>query len=243
MKNVIILGPGRTGSSFLSGLIARNRFYINREAILEREGYPDGDYENPDLVDLNKDIFFESGYGHHKVKYNKNVDIGAMKALHENEDITKYKEIIKKCQSKKPWLWKDPRLCYTIHFWGKLLDFSAIKLIFIEREIYQIFRSYTKHKVFFTKKDVYRKYDDQVLSVNRFLKENNFECLNLNFDDLKDKQKLIDTLNNYLETDISLDDYNSIHRANITKKEPEIKFWLRYGLGVAKLKFDRVFQK
>ena len=102
MKNIIILGPGRTGSSFLAGLISRNKFYINRSSIQSRRAYPDGDYENPDLISLNKNIFLGSGYGYPKDKFHKPVDVNAIKLLIKTSNIEKYNRFVTKCEKNKP---------------------------------------------------------------------------------------------------------------------------------------------
>jgi len=243
LKNVIILGPGRTGSSFLAGFIALNRYYINQESIKDRLGYPSGDYENPDLVGMNKNIFFESGYGHHKVRYDRPVNILSIKKLAENRDIEKYRNFIGLCEQNLPWLWKDPRLCYTMYFWKYLLNLENIRFIFITRDRYQIFRSYTKYKVFFTRQDVYRKYDAQVNAIEEFFTANNIKPLKMVYEELWNKDTLIEKLNQFLGTDIGTEDYTAVHRTGITKKETESRFWIRYGIGLAKLKLQRSFEK
>ena len=240
MKNVIILGPGRTGSSFLAGLISHNKFYINLEKIQARRAYPDGDYENPELIDLNKKLFFASGYDHHKIRYGRSVDINAMKNLAQGNELEEFKALIKKCAQNRPWLWKDPRLCYTIHFWQEFLNFNDINLIFITRDHYQIFRSYTKHQIPLTQKEIYEKYDKQVQTVENFLQTNGLDALRIHFNEFKDKPSLIDKLNQFLGTYITMDDYRAIHRTNISKKESEMRFWLRYGFGLSKLKIARM---
>lgn len=242
MKNVIILGPGRTGSSILAGMIAHNRFYINMESIQSRDGYPDGDYENPELVALNKDIFFESGYGHHKIKFDRSVDIESMEKLGRTGDIEKYKNFVAKCDQNSPWLWKDPRLCYTIFFWKDMLDVNDVDIIFITRDPYQIFKSYMKYQVFFTKQDVYRKYDEQVGAVENFLRNTQMDVLRVDYEELKDIPVLVEKLNGHLNTNIKMEDYEAIYRSNFKKQEKPLKFWFRYGIGVTKLKIDRTIK-
>jgi len=243
MKNIVILGPGRTGSSLLAGLIAKDRYYINQDAIATRDGYPDGDYENPDLVELDKAIFFESGYGHHKIRFDRSVDIQKMAAWAEKCAPEKYKKFVEKCEQHKPWLWKDPRLCYTIYFWKSFIDLKDIKLIFITRDHDQIFRSYTKYKVFFTKADVYKKYDEQVAAVENLIQQENLDVLRIHYDALKNKDALIKKLNTYLGTEILPSDYDAVRRTKISKKESELSFQIRYGLGVGKLKLQRWLKK
>jgi len=240
MKNVIILGPGRTGSSFLAGLISHNRYYINLEQIGVRRAYPDGDYENPQLVDLNKKLFFASGYDHHKIRHGRSVDIDRMKNLAKTIGVDDFKLFLQKCEQNRPWLWKDPRLCYTIYFWQEFLDFNDIHVIFITRDHYQIFKSYTKHQIPLTRKEIYKKYDEQIRTVENFLKTNNLDALRIHFNEFKDKESLIHKLNRFLGTDITVDDYRAIHRKNISKKESEARFWLRYGFGFSKLKIAKM---
>ncbi len=243
MNNIVILGPGRTGSSLLSGLISKDRYYINLEAIETRDGYPDGDYENPDLVELDKAIFFESGYGHHKIRFDRPVDIQKVEDWAGKCDAEKYRQFVEKCEQNSPWLWKDPRLCYTIYFWKSFIDLTSVKLIFITRDHKQIFRSYTKYKVFFTKEDIYRKYDEQVAAVEHLIKRENLDVLRIHYDELKNKETLIQKLNSYLDLDIQMGDYDAIRRTKISKKESELKFRIRYSIGVCKLKLQRWLKK
>ncbi|QTA79110.1 NTP hydrolase p-loop-containing [Desulfonema limicola] len=243
MKNVIILGAGRTGSSPLAGLIAYKRYYIQQEAIKSRGGYPDGDYENPELIKLNQDILMESGYGYTKANINKSVNIDTIKQfIHQNKNFSKYHDFLKNCNEHSPWLWKDPRLCYTIHFWKELINFDQIKFIFITRDKKDIFRSYTKNNIYCTKKDVYQKYEEQVDSVKLFFKENNLNSLNIHSPELKNKEKLIEKLNQYLEIDIKVSDYDAVYKPNIRKKESGLHFWIRYYTGFIKIMIERAFK-
>jgi hypothetical protein len=244
MKNIIILGPGRTGSSLLSGLISHNRFYIQREEVQSRIGYPDGDYEAPELVRLNKGIFFESGYNYHKIESDKPVDVSAIENLINNNDtVEKCKNFVIKCEQNSPWLWKDPRLCHTIYFWKHLIDLKNINFIFITRDRFKVFKSYSKFRIVYTKKEVYKNYDEQVMSVEKFLKSNKLDVLRIDYGELGDKQKLIKKLNSFLATDIMLKDFDYILKTNIKKKEPDTAFWIRYYLGATKLKLDRFVEK
>ena len=243
VKNVIILGAGRTGSSLLAGLIAHNRYWINQESIESRAGYPDGDYENPSLVKLNKDILTESGYGYTKVVSDCKVDITAIKKLVYADNIYKYKAFIQKCEENSPWLWKDPRLCYTIYFWQSLLELDNIDFLFITRNRYDIFRSYTKYQIYTTKTEVYRKYDEQITAVEAFLEENKVPCLKIHYPELKRKEELISKLNNYLGTSITIADYKAVERTGMRPNETELAFWLRYYWGVCKLKIGKNYEE
>ena len=241
MKNVIILGAGRTGSSFLSGLVSYNRFYINREMITSREGYPDGDYENPELIMLNKQILLKSGYGYDKAFALKPVDIDSIKQFSKTAENTAFKNFVIKCNQNQPWLWKDPRLCYTIFFWQRFIDITRLRFIKITRDPYLVFRSHSKHQVKHLKKDLYNNYAWQTRAVDRFLSEHNLNALHIDYAELK-SPAIIHKINDYLETDISREDYFEIKKDNISKKESRFRFLLRYTKGAGKIYLQKLHQ-
>ena len=242
MKNIIIIGPGRTGSSILAGIISNNRFYINIESISSRGGaYPDGDYENPDLIRLNQSLFQRSGYGHTKVESNKDVDTVFMKNYSASKDISEFEDFIQKCNQNEPWLWKDPRLAFTIFFWKNLIDINRINFIFITRDPYSVFRSFSKYGIYYTKQEIYQRYQYQIDTSKRFFSSNNINPLHISYSELWEKEKLIDKLNSYLGTDISLKDYDRVVKTSIKKKEEsEFSFLTRYYYGFLKLKASKL---
>ncbi len=242
MDNVIILGGGRTGSSFLAGLIARDRFYINHKKIRNRRGYPDGDYENPELVDLDRAILLNSGYGFSKLHWSANVDVEAIKKLSKETTDKKYQDLVNKCERNAPWLWKDPRLCFTIYFWRDRVNLDNIKFVFITRDKEDIFKSFTKFQVTYTKSEIFNKNDWQNDSVNKFFEEANIEPLHIDYPELKKKEHIIKKINDFLGTEITKKDYERIYRSNYRKKEKSWQFRMRYYWGVSKLKVGRMLR-
>ena len=73
--------------------------------------------------------------------------------------------------------------------------------------------------------------------------ENNIKPLKIIYEELWNKDTLIKKLNQFLGTDIDKEDYAAVHRTGISKKETESRFWIRYGIGLAKLKLQRSFEK
>ena len=241
MKNVIILGAGRTGSSFLSGLISHNRFYIQQENISSRYSYPDGDYENPELKELNKKILWDSGYKYHKAMVRKPVDIEAIKALGQQpNDI--YHDFMEKCAQNEPWLWKDPRLCFTIYHWDKYIKKDDIAFIRITRDPFLVFKSHSKKGIYSSLKDVVQTCHQENVAVDTYLSDHKIPFLNIDYSELKDFN-IIKKLNVFLGIHISEGDYMHIRKDNKRKKESELKFNLRYAIGLLKLQLDNILSK
>lgn len=242
MKNVIILGAGRTGSSFLAGLISHRRFYIEKDSISSRDSYPDGDYENPDLKALNKKILKLSGYDHPKIDKSETASIEKIKSITVDSKNNVYKEFIARCEMNKPWLWKDPRLCYTIHFLDRFLDKNNINFIKITRDPYLVFRSHSKHHISYSLKSVIQTYHLENVAVDDYLSEKEIRFLNVDYSELKN-ENIIYKLNDFLGTSITTDDYNHIRKEGINRKESYYKFQTRYALGLLRNTIQNIFRK
>nr|WP_321399864.1 sulfotransferase [uncultured Desulfobacter sp.] len=235
MENVIILGAGRTGSSFLSGLISHSRYYIEKAGISQRDFYPGGDYENPELKELNKKILWDSGYKHLKAMTAIPVNVEAIKKLRDSSESKKiYTDFLAKCDENSPWLWKDPRLCFTIYFWDPLLNLDNIKFIKITRDPYLVFRSHTKKVILGSFKDIVQTYHQENVSVDNYLTDRKLPFLNLDYSELSDV-KIIEKLNGFLGTDITSEDYHHIRKKTKKRKETDFRFNIRYMIGRSKL--------
>lgn len=217
MKNAIILGAGRTGSSVLAGLIYQTGYYINAEAIEPRSRYPLGDYENPELQEMNRKIFQSVDYPFDVVQHDRYPSIEKIKALKWEVDDSIdsiYKKFLEKNEANHPWLWKDPRLSFTIHFWVQGLDLRNTVFIHTTRAPYEIFISHNKKWIKFTKESVYRTNREEVASVQIFAQENDIDMLEIDHRELTEKPaNIISRLNERLETDLAMEDFNRVFRS------------------------------
>ncbi|HWH70686.1 MAG TPA: hypothetical protein VNT26_14955, partial [Candidatus Sulfotelmatobacter sp.] len=115
--NIIILTGGLSGSSVLSHLIAREGFWLG-DATKEIDYKT---YENSQLVDLNVEILNASGYAWKDVMDIPPPSIGQIEQAASRGEGREFSGFVDKCNAQAPWLWKDPRLCYTIYFWKKYI--------------------------------------------------------------------------------------------------------------------------
>lgn len=243
MKNVIILTTGRTGSSVLAGLISRDRYYIDRESVQARFSYPKGDFENPELIRLNNQLLQAAGYDNPKrVRCSCNpVEsvIASFKKMAVSERGDEYDSFVEKCSRFEPWLWKDPRLVFTIHFWKYLIDLEKIRFITITRDPYQIFRSFSKGGIAYTRKEVYEHVAYESRLIEMFLDAHGVRPLRLDYSEIWDRLILNRKLDEFLGISISEEDYNDIVKPVSVKQESAPLFQLRYCWGYLKLQVKR----
>ncbi|MFP3982479.1 MAG: hypothetical protein ACLFV2_02150 [Desulfurivibrionaceae bacterium] len=215
-KNVIIMTTGSSGSSVLAGTIALKGYWLGEKT----KKLKFDTYENAELVDLNKEILLLSGFNHHDCNDIPPPSVTDIKRLLDKIDISKYQAFIAKCDTHGPWLWKDPRLSYTIHFWGKILNLNKVNFIFIERDAKQ---SYTglilKRKVpmsFMQHGLMNNNYNQSCL---QFYRNNALPYLHINFQDLITfPDHYLKRIGKFLDIDLNLSDLQKIYNGDLYKK-------------------------
>src|SRR5581483_5743845 len=134
MKNVIILTSGLSGSSVLTGLIARAGLWTG-DATYQKQDY--NTFENRELIDLNLQLFEAAGYrGNYLLEFSPEV-IRNIASLAGKIDDSPFRDFLAKCDRNAPWVWKDPRLWLTIRFWRPLLHLEDCHFIVLTRGLMQ----------------------------------------------------------------------------------------------------------
>jgi len=139
-------------------------------------------------------------------------------------DHDQLEKFVSKCNNNKPWLWKDPRLWITIRLWARFLDLNEIVFIVLTRDIMQGWISTTIRRQIQTI-DHARKYNENVRnSITEFLKENKAMYYDLQYEDLLiNSDRVISELNQLAGTSLSLQDFRSVFRGVLGKKQHGLK--------------------
>ena len=141
--NVIILTSGLTGSSVLTGLISQAGYWTG-DSTHKKKDYDT--FENEELIDLNLRIFQEADYkGNYLTQFSPET-LARINSLSKTMDGSLYRAFVEKCSQHRPWVWKDPRLWMTIHFWKDILDLKDLTIetylkAIIEKQDNQLFNS------------------------------------------------------------------------------------------------------
>src|ERR1700730_11916059 len=91
--NVIILTSGITGSSVLSGFLARSGYWAGDTT--QKKEYDT--FENSELTRLNLQIFQQAGYAGNYIKEFSTDAIARIASLHGTIDDLPYREFLRKC--------------------------------------------------------------------------------------------------------------------------------------------------
>lgn len=208
MHNIVILTHGWTGSSIFAGLLGRAGAWLGNETFVK----PDYDtFENADLIKLNDQLLgrFAAGMNHQHEFDNEHVRQILIRS--RGEDLSDFRAFMALCEKHRPWLWKDPRLTWTIRVWADLIDLSRTRFVVLTREPMQawITSNLRRHvqSWAFT-----RAYKDGITQSNiRFLQERGLPYLSLSFEDLLLRpEATLQLLNGYLGISLQLADLQAV---------------------------------
>jgi hypothetical protein len=214
-KNVIILTLGLSGSSVLTGLIARAGYWTGDDTFKKEYNT----YENKELIRLNSRLLEAAEYQKDYTSEFSSDAIDRVAALEGRIDVDGYKQFIRNCDAHRPWIWKDPRLYLTMRFWGKLLDLEQINFILLTRDQKQAWISQQLRRQVCTF-DYFRRYDDGVRdSLVRFLEENRRPYLAFSYEDLIVRPAdTIAKMNPYIDATLTVDDLKAIYTGRLYTK-------------------------
>lgn len=224
-KNIIILTHGWTGSSIFAGLFGTAGYWLGSETMRK----PDyNTNENADLVGLNRVLLqaLSPGLSHeHCFDFG---EVVAMAQRSENLDLQPYRDFVARCSRSSPWLWKDPRLTWTIRGWAKVLDLEHTAFLVLTRDDVQAWISANTRRhvqsLQFT-----RQYNHGITRSNvAFVQDQGLPFLQMSFEDLLlSPEKTLERLNEFFEVELTLAHLQGVCREPLHQKS---RGWKDLGL-------------
>jgi hypothetical protein len=207
-RNVIILTSGITGSSVLAGFLARSGYWVGDRT--HKKEYDT--FENQELIDLNREIFRQSGYTNNYVYESSTEVLRRIESLYGKIDASPFLSFIEKCDGHRPWIWKDPRLWLTFRYWKHLVNPEECQFILLTRDLRQAWLSIILRRQIMSYR-VFRKQEEHVIkSILGILNDNGLQHLHVRYDDLIAKpDSTIERLNQYLDAKLTIDDLKTVY--------------------------------
>lgn len=235
MKNCLITGFGRSGTSLMAGLLHSNGYFLGNNLYTPRFSNPKGFFENDFINGINESILESYDYNKVPVEFRKfkekhspfNPDYGH-RWLSFIEEKTKIEcnnqniiEKIKKATKNINFAYKDPRFNYTLGVWSNFITNDTL-IICVFRNPSVVFDSVLKEcknadylSNFYINPEIIEKlwYNSYSYILNHFYKKISNQIYFINYEQLinHDAKEL---LNKLLETnlDFSFAD-NSLNRS------------------------------
>ncbi len=140
MKNCLILGFGRSGTSLMGGILHRSGYYMGDKLYKPRHSNPKGFFENAIINGINEQILepfdyvnfypnshsFNKAYSPFKPRRGQRWLSFIMPDLNiECNDTTILREINHEIKKKK-FAYKDPRFVFTLKIWEEYIDDECV---------------------------------------------------------------------------------------------------------------------
>lgn len=149
-KNVIVVGPPRSGTSLTASVFAGQGYYVAEERESEVRGGDDanpfGYWEAAGVIDRNVDVFARAGYPHHNTWLFDRITPEHVDRIRLMEPSENDRRFVEGYNQHAPWMWKDPRLCYTIGYWWPLVDQDTTVVLVVRRDVEAVYRSFRRQE-------------------------------------------------------------------------------------------------
>ena len=123
-RNVVIVGPPRSGTSLTSDIFARQDYFTGKP-VMEGDDYnPFGYYEAEDVIEANVGVFQAAGYEHHNTWKFDAISESQIAAINALKPRVVDRDLLARWNEHSPWMWKDLNMVYF-----KLLTFQRCLLV------------------------------------------------------------------------------------------------------------------
>lgn len=140
MRDCLVLGSGRSGTSMMSGVLAAAGYFMGENLYRARHSNPKGIFENAQINGINEHIL--SPYAAGGVDGQRTTQApgaGQFWLLNLDEAVSvecREPELADRLRSmvgRRPFAYKDPRFCYTLPVWQPYLSATCRYIVMIRR--------------------------------------------------------------------------------------------------------------
>ena len=222
-KNVLVVGMPRSGTSMTAAIFANNGYFVaedqNKELRASDEYNPSGYWEAEPLIQCNAEIFAAAGFKHDNTWLYDSITDDQANAILSLQPSVKHQQLVDKFNQHNPWIWKDPRLCYTLGYWWPLLDATTTSVLFLKRDPKEIYNSFIRLKWRSTsqedKADVLLRIQKHLDATEAALKKYNIPHIVIHYSDYKNHpEKTADKLSRFFDLHLNKDDLGYQNKYN-----------------------------
>lgn len=147
-RNVIILGMPRSGTSMTAAIFARQGYFLAEDVDEELrpgdEHNPSGYFEARGLVERNATLLRRAGFSGHNTWLFDPITDEQSETLRHLAPTPEDHAFATGYAAHRPWLWKDPRLCYTLAYWWPLIDQENTRVLVLRRRPEETWNSFLR---------------------------------------------------------------------------------------------------
>ena len=147
-KNVLVVGVPRSGTSMTAHIFVTKGYFVAKDAETELhsgdEFNPKGYWEANSLIEANVDLFKSVGYAFHNTWMFEPITDEQAARIPAVEKMPRHRELVDGYDANRPWIWKDPRLCYTLGYWWQFMNPETTAVLLLRRKVEHVFQSFLR---------------------------------------------------------------------------------------------------
>jgi len=129
VRNVLILGSGRSGTSMVAGMLADAGWFVGARPYPPRSSNPKGFFESPDVNGVNELLLSEVVPASERMGPWQRWLAWLPEGV-ECASSPRVERRLAQLVAQKPWCFKDPRLCYTLPMWRPHIGNAGLVCVF-----------------------------------------------------------------------------------------------------------------
>jgi len=198
-----------------ASIFAKKGYFVaddpNGQLQAANKNNPGGFWELEDLKEANASLLSAVGFRHHNTWTSNEILPRQAEAIGKLEHLDEHKGMVKYYEDKQPWIWKDPRFCYTLGYWWPLMNPETTAVLLVTRKASEIRRSLLRANwgdaPSADKAAYLKRIEDHIEFVRHTIRDLDIPHIEIDYGDYSSKgQDTADKLGQYFGLDLSLDD-------------------------------------
>lgn len=181
----------RSGTSLAASIFASHGYYVDEETNIAPKDHlnPRGYWESLSLKKFNEKILRATGFEYDNTWINKGISDEQVDYIDQYTLGNEYIEFLNSFEKSAPWVWKDPRLCYTLGCWWPLLDASSVVVLLIRRNSKAIYNSFVRtgwRKIGISeRKATFKRIDAHIANAKKLIELHEIPVIEIQYEDFK----------------------------------------------------------
>lgn len=134
-KNAVIVGAPRRGTDVFAGIFARAGCRVGPQGDAARPARADrptpSSEGSEELVERNVEVLQRAGFPHDDTWTDASVPPDRAAAIWELDPSDDDRRFVRRHPQGAPWLWEDPRLCFTLPYWWPMMDGERTRVLLV----------------------------------------------------------------------------------------------------------------
>jgi hypothetical protein len=214
VRSAIIVGLPRSGTSLTAAIFVKKNYRTPSDLLPTNEANPFGYWEAESLNDNNAAVLAAAGFPFHNTWMFDRIQPAHARKIFELSPLPEHKRYLQAFEQHRPWVWKDPRFCYTLAYWWPMMNPKTTGVVLVRRTKAAIYRSFDRldwrRPIAAGKDDFYARIDDHLGAAMDAIRTFDIPHLEIDYDEFLDApERLADRISGFFGISVTAADLNA----------------------------------